>query len=91
MTSSLIPPLGQALLVERYKGVRGVGEDGCGGLFRELVPNLVVVHPLSNCRDTLGLEKEILEAMEGRPATPFFHNHHLERRLVLHAMFSLIL
>ena len=39
-------------LVERYKGVRGLGGNGSGGLFRELVPNLVVVHPLSNCRDT---------------------------------------
>ena len=30
--------LGKFLLVERYKGVRGVGGDGSGGLFRELMP-----------------------------------------------------
>ena len=52
MTSSSSLHLVKFLLVERYKGVRGVGEDGSGGLFRELVSNLVVVHPLSNCRDT---------------------------------------
>ena len=28
------------LLVGRYKGVRGVGGNESGGLFRELVPNL---------------------------------------------------
>ena len=57
MTSS--PPLHlvEFLLVGRYNGVRGVGEDGSGGIFRELVSNFV--QPLSNCRDTLGLEKEI--------------------------------
>ena len=64
---------------------------GCEGLFRELVQNLVVVHPLSNCRDTLGLEKEIWKPWkEGRSSSPFLHNHQLERKSVLHAMFSLI-
>ena len=58
MTSPHISPLGLAPIDRRYKGVGGVGEDGSGDPFRELVPNLVVVHPLSNCRDTLGLEKE---------------------------------
>ena len=59
MTS--FPPLHliEILLVERYNGVRWVGGEWKGGPFREIVPNLVVVHPLSNCRDTLGLEKEL--------------------------------
>ena len=69
MTSSF-HHLVKSLLVERYKGEKGVGEDGCGGLFRELVPNLVVVHPLSNCRDTVGLEKEI-----GKPWKEGLHHH----------------
>ena len=60
------------LLVERYKGVRGVGGDGSGGLFRELVPNLVVVHPLSSCRDTLIFGQRDLEAKEGSSSSPIF-------------------
>ena len=59
------------LLVERYKGVRRVGGDGSGGLFKELVPNLVVVHPLSNCRDKIGLWRRSLEARKERD----IHHH----------------
>ena len=78
--SQLLPSshhLVKSLLVERYKGVRGVGEDGSGGLFRELVPNLVVVHPLSICRDTLGFGVGDLEAKEGSSSSPFLHSHGL--------------
>ena len=54
MTSSSFHHLVKVLLVE---GTR-VGGEGNGGLFRELVPNLVFVHPLSNCRDTYGYGRE---------------------------------
>ena len=47
-------------------GVRGVCEDGSGGLFRDLVPNLEFVHPLSNCRGRYGFGGRSLKAKEGK-------------------------